>query len=151
MERLSLWRQVTVACTLACVLAGCSSYVCPSLPEGVSAKLASGHPDLKLKKIDGKSVPFGRRSGVVVAPGPHEIDMLFHRETAGEMLSTRVQHAETQLHMEAVAGREYTVQCLLVGYQMAFWIEEVSSGQTIAGVKPQLPRRDDASAPPAGE
>lgn len=148
MPRWLLCRWMLSVLILACLSAGCSSYVPPSLPEGGFAKLTPGDPDLKIKKIDGKSVAFGLRAGTtILAPGFHDIDVIFHRETAGEMLSTHVQQAECQLHLDAIASGDYTAKCLLVGYQMAFWIEETSTGQIAAGSKPELPQKVNSNIP----
>jgi hypothetical protein len=147
MRQLIPSRPVTTLCILACVVAGCSSYRSPALPADETAKLSVSDPCLKLQKVDGKSLPPARWT-LVLAPGPHDLDVLFLRMTSGEMLSTRTESAKGRLHLDALAGREYTLKHLLVGYEMVFWIEDLSNGQTVAGVRPELPRRTDPNAAP---
>jgi hypothetical protein len=148
MRQLMPSRPVATFCVLVCVIAGCSSYRSPSLPEDETAKLSVSDPCLKLQKVDGKSLPLGQWA-VILAPGPHDLDMLFYRMTSGEFLSTRTERAECRLYLNALAGREYTLKCLLVGYEMVFWIEDASDGQTVAGVRPEFPQRTGPNAAPA--
>jgi hypothetical protein len=131
-----LWGCVLLTCAMGAT--GCTYYVPPALPPSESAKLTNGDTCIQLHKIDGQRVGRGRfGGGTILAPGLHDIDVFFEKSSY-TLLSTRTLHADGQLQLQAEAGRDYSVRCLLVGYTMIFWIEDTVSGQTVAGAKPEV-------------
>lgn len=108
--------------------------------EGVSRFRVVATEGVEIISVDGKRKPVFAASVVELTPGHHSIEVRQHAQFAIFRTSR-----ECVLRFDAVAGREYLVDCKSRGSKLSAWLIDKGTGEWVAECAPIATPKPTAS------